>query len=606
VTTTPGDPTNPTVSQALAKMLRAYGAEYVFTLTGAPQDPLIEMQNREGVRVVLGRSERSAFAMADAYARVTGKPTFGIVQFGPGATYLPASIIDAYWALSPLIAISGTTTTNTRHRYEYQELEQTSMFPAITKWAGDLPRPERIGDVMRTVVRAAVSGVPGPAYLGIPADWFGRRLSTAPDLYAEPAFLRVPAGRVAPVAKDIERAIELLSSAEKPVLIAGGGVILSEAWAELTALAEALNVPIVTTMAGKGSIADTHPLAVGACGRYSRKVANDTLAAADFCLAVGTRLSSMGTNVFQVPRPGTRIVHIDLDPNSLGRTYREELSIVADAREALTSLQCAASAARVNSSKWAAWTKQVQSCVSAWLEDLDRVSGEPMHEGRLNPYHVMRLIDQHLGGDDVLVADTGYMAAWAVTVLQKKKPGRQTLRAAGSLGWAFPAAFGAKLAAGAKRRVFGLTGDGGLGYHIGDLETALRLKIPVVQIVMNNCSLAFEYHVQKYVHEEMCPEASEFLDVPFADVARAFGAHGERVTSADQFLPALRRAEECGKPAIVDVVVSRELPAACHPLRSRRPAQDLVARSQLTSGPSGNLPEEASPQVLLEAGARSQ
>src|SRR5215472_15873034 len=548
-----------TVSQVMAKMMREYGAEYVFTLTGAPQNPLIELQNREGIRVVLGRSERSAFAMADAYARLTGKPTFGIVQFGPGATYLPASIIDAYWGSSPLIAISGTTTTNTRHRYEYQELEQTSMFPAITKWAGDLPRPERIGDVVRTVVRAAVSGVPGPAYLGIPADWFGRRLATAPDLYAEPAFLRVPAGRVAPVASDIERAIALLSSAEKPVLIAGGGVILSEAWSELTALAEALNIPVVTTMAGKGSIADTHPLAVGACGRFSRKVANDTLAAADFCLAVGTKLSSMGMNVFQYPRPGTRIVHIDLDPNSLGRTYREELSIVADAREALTSLRSAAAAARVNS-KWAAWTKQVQASVAAWLEDLDRVSREPMHEGRLNPYHVMRLIDQHLGGDDVLVADTGYMAAWAVTVLQQKKPGRNTLRAAGSLGWAFPAAFGAKLAAGAKRRVFGLTGDGGLGYHIGDLETALRLKIPVVQIAMNNCSLAFEYHVQKYVHEEMCPEASEFLDVPFADVARAFGAHGERVTSADEFIPALRRAEESGKPAIIDVVVSRELP----------------------------------------------
>jgi acetolactate synthase-1/2/3 large subunit len=562
VTTTPaGDPANAlTVSQALAKMVRAYGAEYVFTLTGAPQNPLIDLQNREGVRVVLGRSERSAFAMADAYARVTGKPTFGIVQFGPGATYLPASIIDAYWASSPLIAISGTTTTNTRYRYEYQELEQTSMFPAITKWAGDLPQPERIADVLRTAVRAAVSGVPGPVYLGVPADWFGKRLATAPDIYAEAAFLKTPALRVAPLAQDVERAIALLASAEKPVLIAGGGVILSEAWAELTALAEALNIPVVTTMAGKGSIADSHPLSVGACGRYSRKVANDTLAAADFCLSVGTKLSSMGTDVFKYPRKGTRIVHIDLDPNSLGRTYREELSIVADSRAALTMLCEAAITARLNGSRWAGWTKQVQGSVASWLEDLERVSRDPLHEGRLNPYHLMRLLNQHLDGNDMLVADTGYMAAWAVTVLQQKHPGRNILRAAGSLGWAFPAAFGAKLAVGDKRRVFGLTGDGGIGYHIADLETALRLKTPVIQIVLNNCSLAFEYHVQKYVHEEMCPEASEFLDVPFGDVACAFGAHGERVTSPEQFIPALRRAEESGKPAIVDVVVSREVP----------------------------------------------
>lgn len=549
-----------TVSQVMAKMIREYGAEYVFTLTGAPQNPLIELQNREGIRVVLGRSERSALAMADAYARVTGKPTFGIVQYGPGATYLPASIIDAHWASSPVIAISGTTNTNTRYRYEYQELEQTPMFPPMTKWAGDLPQPERIADVMRTVVRAAVSGVPGPAYLGIPADWFNKPLNSAPDIYAEKAFLRAPAMRVAPLAQDVERAIELLSSAEKPVLLAGGGVMLSHAWQDLTALAECLQIPVVTTMAGKGSIADVHPLSVGASGRYSRKVANDVLAEADFCLAVGTKLSSMGTDVFKYPRKGTRIVHIDLDPNTLGHTYREELSIAADAGVALAMLRDAAESARRNGPSWAAWTKKVQGQVAAWREDLAGLSQQPFYAGRLNPYHVMSLLDRYWGEDDLLVADTGYMAVWAVTVLEQRKAGRQTLRAAGSLGWAFPAAFGAKIAAGDKRRVFGLTGDGGIGYHLADFETALRLKLPVIQIVLNNCSLAFEYHVQKYVHKEMCPEASEFLDVPFADLARAFGGFGERVTSGEQLIPALRRAEESGKPAIIDVMVSRELP----------------------------------------------
>jgi acetolactate synthase-1/2/3 large subunit len=549
-----------TVSQVLAQMLRAYGAEYVFTLTGAPQNPLIEMQNREGVRVVLARSERSAFAMADAYARITGKPTFGVVQFGPGATYLPASIIDAYWASSPLIAISGTTSTNTRYRYEYQELEQTSMFPSMTKWAGDLPQPDRIADVIRTVVRAAVSGVPGPAYLGIPADWFNKRLTVAPDVYAEAAFLKTPAMRTAPLSQDVERAVALLSRAQKPVLLAGGGVMLSNAWQELTALAESLQIPVVTTMAGKGSIADVHPLSVGAAGRYSRKVANTVLGEADFCLAIGTKLSSMGTDVFKYPRKDAKIVHIDLDPNALGHTYREELSMVGDASVASAMLRDAAQAARVAGSSWSGWTKQVQGQVAAWLEDLENVSREPLYEGKLNPYHLMWLLNQHIGPDDLLVADTGYMAAWAVTVLQQKRAGRNTLRAAGSLGWAFPGAFGAKLAVGSKRRVFCLTGDGGIGYHLADFETALRLKIPVTTIVLNNCSLAFEYHVQKYVHEEMCPEASEFIDVPFADVARAFGGFGERVNSAEQFIPALRRAEESGKPAIIDVVVSRELP----------------------------------------------
>src|SRR5262249_41536956 len=205
-------------------------------------------------------------------------------------------------------------------------------------------------------------------------------------------------------------------------------------------------------------------------------------------------------------------------------------------------------------------TRTVQGKVARWLQDVESVSVEPAVDGRLNPYHIMRLLDQHLAADYVLVADTGYMAARAIAGLQQKRAGRHILRAAGTLGGAFPAAFGAKLAAGPACRVLGLTGDGGIGYHLSDFETALRLNIPVTQIVMNNCSLAFEYHVQKYVHGEMCPEASEFLDVPFAEVARAFGGYGERVTAAEQFVPALRRAEESGKPAIIDVAISRELP----------------------------------------------
>jgi acetolactate synthase-1/2/3 large subunit len=138
--------------------------------------------------------------------------------------------------------------------------------------------------------------------------------------------------------------------------------------------------------------------------------------------------------------------------------------------------------------------------------------------------------------------------------------GRNTLRAAGSLGWAFPAAFGAKLAVGPHRRVICITGDGGIGYHLADFETALRVNAPVTTIVLNNCSLSFEYHVQKWIYKEMCPEASEYLDVRFGDVAQAFGGYGERVASVDQLIPALRRAEESGKSAVIDVVTSRELP----------------------------------------------
>jgi glyoxylate carboligase len=226
------------VAEALAKLLKAYGAEYVFTLTGAPQEPLVAMHNREGVKIVLGRSERSVLAMADAYARLTGKPSFGIVQFGPGATYLPASLIDAAWAKSPLIGISGATTTGTRYRYEYQEADQTPILAPMTKWAGDLPAPARLPDVFRTAVRAAVSGCPGPAYLGIPADMFLRPIEGNPAIYADAPFTRVAAIRPEPGSSDVDRAIAALSGAARPVILAGGGVLISEAWDELTRLAQ--------------------------------------------------------------------------------------------------------------------------------------------------------------------------------------------------------------------------------------------------------------------------------------------------------------------------------------------------------------------------------
>ncbi len=549
------------VAQAIGKLMKAHGASHVFTFTGAPQDPLIHAQNHEGIKVVLGRSERSALAMGDAFARLTGKPTFGIVQYGPGATYLPASIIDAHWANSPLIAISGTTTTATRHRLEYQELDQAPMFPPMTRWAGDLPDPSRIADVLRTAVRAAVSGRPGPTYLGIPADWFAR--PTGLDeaaFYADPNCLTVPASRSAPAPGEVERAVEALSSARRPVIFAGGGVLLSGGWAELTALAEATGIPVVTTMPGKGAITDTHPLAVGTAGRYSRRVANETLAACDFCLAVGTRLGSMETDVFKFPKPSTRIVHIDADPMILGRTYVEEISIVADAKVALSMLLDAVVAGELPdaATRWADWRGKVQANVVAWREQLAQMAGRGVTDGRISPYSVLAALNDYIGGDDVVVADTGYMAVWAATLLDQKEAGRNTLRAAGSLGWAFPAAFGAKLAVGAGRRVFGLTGDGGIGYHLADLESALRLGTPVIQMVMNNSALAFEYHVQKHVHGEICPALTDFVDIDYAAVARAFGCHGERVTDADELIPALRRAEESGRPAVLDLVVSRE------------------------------------------------
>ena len=551
------------LSQAIAGMLKAYGAEYIFTLTGGPQEPLMEAQLGHGIKVVLGRSERSAFAMADAYARLTGKPTFGTAQYGCGTAMLPFALVDAYWAHSPVIAINSATDVNTKFMYEYQELEQVPMFGSVTKWAGELPAPDRIADVLRTAIRAAVSGSPGPAYLSIPMNWYTAELSDTVEVYAEPAFATVAAQRAAPLAADIESAVEALAKATRPAILAGGGVLMSSAWDELTALAEALDVPVVTSISGKGAIAETHPLSVGVCGRYSRKIANDTVEECDLLVVVGSRLGAMGTDTFKVPKRGTPIVHIDADAMTLGRSYREQVSICADAKVTLAMLTDAAGQAGLPGKPpgWADWTRGIQGRLATWREKFRARAAEAMVDGRLNPFTVLAELNAEMRPDDVVVADTGYMAAWSGTILEQKEPGRGSLRAAGSLGWAFPAAIGAKLAAGDKRRVVCLTGDGGMGYHLADLETGLRLGLQVTTIVMNNAAFGFSYDVQRYLHSQSqrLPDATDFLDLDFAAIAQSFGAFGVTVVDPGQLVPAIRRAEDSGKPALIDVKTSKEV-----------------------------------------------
>jgi acetolactate synthase-1/2/3 large subunit len=316
-------------------------------------------------------------------------------------------------------------------------------------------------------------------------------------------------------------------------------------------------------MSGKGAIAETHPLAVGVCGRYSRKVANDVLAESDLIVVVGSRLGAMGTDTFKFPKPGQPIAHIDIEPQNLGRSYREELSICADAKVALLGLLAASTDAGLvtKPGRFADWTAKVKAALAAWRAAWREQTGKPVVAGRLNPFYVLSEINDHLRGDDILVADTGYMTAWSGTLIEHKAPGRISLRAAGSLGWAFPAGFGAKLAAGAARRVFTLIGDGGMGYHLADLETALRLHIPVTTIVLNNAAFGFSYDVQRYLHpsNQRLPDATDFLDMDFAAIARSFGAHGETVRAPGELAAALRRAEESGLPALIDVKTTKEV-----------------------------------------------
>lgn len=546
------------VARVMAQTLKAYDTKHFFLLTGGDQDLWIALRDAD-IQMVLARSERSAAYMADAYARLTRKPAFTYGQFGPGAAVLVGGIVDPYWAGTPVVVITSSSNTMTRYKSEYQELDQKPLFQPITKMNVELPRADRAAEILRSAIRAAVTGNPGPVHIDVPMDMFGVDAGDSP-IYAEPRFAQYPATRPSPDQDDIEEACRLLMGADRPVVVAGSGVVYSQAWDELTELSESLNLPVATTMGGKGSIAETHPNSVGVVGRYSRKSANEIVSEADVVLAVGCTLGALATDTFQIPSRDARIIHIDIDPTVLGTAYQEEVSIEADARTALTAmLEYLASEREKPGSGDNGWLERVNSKTAAWREAYAEAATKSQ-PGAIAPHAVFRSLQEVLQPHDVVVADTGYMGAWAGALYEVRAPGSYFIRTGGSLGWAFPAALGAQVAR-PRDRVVAIIGDGGVGYHIGDMETAKRLNLPVVVVVLNNRSLAFEYHIQKYLFDTEVSIVNDFYDTNYADVARAFGWFGKRIEEATDITGALREALDSGEPAVVEVMIDKEAAA---------------------------------------------
>jgi acetolactate synthase-1/2/3 large subunit len=548
--------------QIIGETLKLYGVEYFFSFTGGDQDIWLGLRDA-GIKYVLPHSERSAVAMADAYARLTGKPSFTYGQSGPGAAVCVSGLVDAYWAKSPVICITSDTNSAVQYRHAYQGIDdQQSLFSNITKWNARVPNIGRLPDILRTAIRTAVSGVPGPVHIDIPSELTIFTKEDLPDaqLYAEPECMKFPAYRRPPAAGDIEQAMALIARAKRPLILAGGGVVMSEAWEELNRFAEMLSIPVVASAAGKSAFATTHPLAVGVTGNYSRKVANDVVEKCDTYIVIGSNLGDMTTKRWRLPAPSAKIIHIDLDPAVMGANLKEEISIVADAKLALQALIKAgeASGLKKKACPWTDWVHEVQSMVTAWKKAFQKLAKTGGAEGAINPYYVLNVLNKLIAPDDVVVADTGYMGAYAAALVEVKAPGRKYIRTAGSLGWGFPASLGAQTAMKGKGRVICITGDGGIGYHVADIETAVRMGLPVVVLVLNNSTLAFEYHLQKYMYKTEIPEVNDFTDVDYGAVAKAFGAYGEKVTKAGDVEKALRRALDSGRPAVVDFAIDRE------------------------------------------------
>jgi acetolactate synthase I/II/III large subunit len=536
-----------TGAEYIAEAFEAYGITDVFFMEAILRRSLHQMEKR-GIRRVMAHTEKAAAYMADGYARATGKVGVCMAQ-SVGAANLAAGLQDAYLARSPIVALTGHKAIPHLQRNAYQEIAHPPMFQPVTRFSANVEEVSQLPFLLRQAFREATGPTPRPAHLDL-AGLSGEVVDAATvtgALEVDPRHGRAPAYRTAPDPADIEAAAKLIDAAERPVAFLGAGAVLAGAGEEAQALA-ALGIPIAYGLDGKGLVSDTAETTIGPVGHYSAPYANKAVHEADLVIYVGSDTSDQATESWRVPAPGTRIVQIDADHAELGRNYPGALGICADCKLGLRAL-----VERLRPRENGAWVARVAGLRRDWeagIEAHAASTGKPATVERL-----CREITGALPEDAMLVADTGFSGIWTGTQIHLNGAGQGYMRAAGSLGWGFPAAIGAQCGL-PDRPVVCFCGDGAFYYHLSELETARRWNIPVTVVVNNNSAFGQDIVGVRQVYGQdngRWGDLTNFAPVNFAAVAESFGCKGVRVEDPADLGDALRDAIRSEEPRVVDV-----------------------------------------------------
>ena len=549
-------------AEAVVPHAPAIRRRIVFGLCGDTSLPLYDALARldHGIVHVLTRDERSAAYMADAYARLSGRVGVCEGPSGGGATYILPGVVEANESSVPLLAITSDISVSSRGRFTLTEIDQEALFRPATKWNAMIDRAADIPRTMRAAFQAMTTGRPGAAHIGLPYD-VQRDAVDERDVRAGPNLAR----RAAPDPDSISAAADAIASASAPLFICGGGVLAAGADAALLGLAEAIGAPVATTISGKGTVAETHELAVGVVGSNGgTPETRAVVEAADLVVFVGCRAGSVTTERWRFPAPGeTRIVHVDIDPLVPGANYPTEVAVEGDAGLALEALAGAlegAAPGRIDPGFVAAQkAKKFRA-----FDELATADTRP-----IRPERLVAALQAALPEDFVVVADPGTPCPYLSAYLVLDRPGRRFLsnRAHGALGYAMPAAMGAHFAR-PDARCVAVMGDGSFAFAAGELETAVRLGLPVTFVVVSNSSFGWIKAGQKSGYGGRY-HAVEFSPSDHARIAEAYGLRAWRVADPGELAPALDAALAHDGPALVDAV--------CQPLEeARAPVSEWV------------------------------
>ena len=536
------------VAEGIAHALKREGVDILFAY---PVNPVIEACAVADIRTVIVRQERVGLHMADAYSRLSSGRKIGVfsMQHGPGAENAFGGVAQAYSESSPILVLPAGYPRRLAHYYP--NFNSTLNMQHITKWAEPLTMGKALPEVMRRAFFQLRNGRPGPVLVELPVDVFSEDV---PDGWVhEPAY----ATRTAPDPSDVEKAAAVLAAAERPVIYAGQGVHYAEAWPELKALAEEWNIPVTTSLEGKSAFPEDHPLSLGSGGRANPRPVKRFLEDADVILGIGC---SFALTAFGVAMPrGRTIIHATLDPLDLNKDVPAQYGLVGDAKLTLAALSDAMQGLnRKKADARKGVGEQIAKLRSEWLAEwMPKLTSDATP---INPYRVLWDLQQAVDLDETIIThDAGSPRDQLTPFWSSTRPlsyigwGKTT-----QLGYGLGLAMGAKLACPDKLCI-NVWGDAAIGFTGMDFETAVRERIPILSILLNNFSMAIELPIMQVSTEKY--RATD-ISGNYADMAKAFGGYGERITDPADIAKAIARgieATKAGQPALLEFITEKEI-----------------------------------------------
>jgi len=536
-----------TGAEILVKSLEAEHVDTIFGLPGGQVIPLYNALYDAKFNNILVRHEQAASHAADGYSRAGNKVGVCIATSGPGATNLVTGIATAYMDSIPMVAITGQVPTSVLGTDAFQEADIIGGTMSVIKHSLQVHDPEMIPDAIKKAFYIASTGRPGPVLVDLPSN-----VQVATGKFVWPEEINLPGYNPdANINFDkLDEAVSLIENAKRPVIYAGGGVILSHASKELRAFADKLNIPVVTTLMGKGAFPETNEKSLGMAGMHGTPVANLALMSADVIVAIGTRLSDRTTGSVATFAPDAKIVHIDRDPAEVDKRIETDVWLIGDAASAITTLSKAISKRKFNRDDWFKKLNKIK---------VEKPLPRPDYPGAITPWQILETLNNVTKGDLTLTTEVGQHQMWAAQFFTMDEPNHFiTSGGLGTMGYGFPAAMGAYYAR-PNRPVVCIAGDGSFMMNIQELDTCARYNIPVKVFIMNNSCLGMVRQWQELFYDKRYSSTLYPRDPNFVKIAEGMGVAGIRVDKPKQVQAAVEKALATDGPVVVDFRIPQDV-----------------------------------------------